>query len=120
MFHLRAWMLLWISLTHQVRRLYDTFHEPFKRVVSTHPDVPETPAEKNTEPLSTGEDVDGKKTEDAGKLKKEPDLTIKSALSAAFAKYGNKIGKSNSRSQGEEKEETSVPLNSEPESSNLQ
>lgn len=104
-----------VLLLYQVRRLYDTFHEPFKRVVSTHPAVPETPTQNNTEPRSMGEeqDVDGKRTEDASKHKKEPNLNVKSALSAAFAKYADKIGKSSSsRPQGEDKEE--------PESSNLQ
>lgn len=103
-----------VLLIHQVRRLYDTFHEPFKRVISTHPAVPETPTQNNTEPRSVGEeqDMDGKRTEDASKQKKEPDLNIKSALSAAFAKYADKIGKSSSSMpQGEDKE---------PESSNLQ
>ncbi|XP_022968744.1 DNA excision repair protein ERCC-1 isoform X2 [Cucurbita maxima] len=89
----------------KVRRLYDTFHEPFKRVVSTHPAVLETPTQNNTEPRLVGEeqDVDGKSTEDASQHKKEPELNIKSALSAAFAKYSAKIGKS-SKPEGEEKE----------------
>ncbi|KAG6590378.1 DNA excision repair protein ERCC-1, partial [Cucurbita argyrosperma subsp. sororia] len=89
----------------KVRRLYDTYHEPFKRVVSTHPAVLETPTQNNTEPRSVGEeqDVDGKNTEDASQHKKEPELNIKSALSAAFAKYSAKIGKS-SKPEGEEKE----------------
>jgi len=47
--------------------------------------------------------VDGKNTEDASQHKKEPELSIKSALSAAFAKYSAKIGKS-SKPEGEEKE----------------
>lgn len=91
----------------KVRRLYDTFHEPFKRVVSIHPVVPETPTQNSTEPRSMDEeqDVDGKRKEDGSQHKKEPELNIKSALSAAFAKYADKIGKSSSMPQ----EETGEP-----------
>ncbi|XP_038884592.1 DNA excision repair protein ERCC-1 isoform X1 [Benincasa hispida] len=98
----------------KVRRLYDTFHEPFKRIVSTHPGAPETPTQNNTKPRSMDEeqDVDEKRTEDGSQHKKEPELNIKSALSAAFAKYADKIGKNCSMPRGEER--------GEPESSNLQ
>ena len=34
---------------YQVRRLYDTFHEPFKRVVPSYPADPETSTQKNDE-----------------------------------------------------------------------
>lgn len=90
---------------HQVKRLYDTFHDPFKRVVSSHPPVPEIPAEKDAEPTSVSEVTEVEKdTEGKHKCrKKEPELTIKSALSAAFAKYTDKIGKkNNSSSEGGE------------------
>ncbi|KAK9292622.1 hypothetical protein L1049_020597 [Liquidambar formosana] len=36
----------------KVKRLYDTFHEPFKRVVSSRPTVMETPVQDNGEPCS--------------------------------------------------------------------
>ncbi|KAH9754935.1 DNA excision repair protein ERCC-1 [Citrus sinensis] len=86
----------------KVKRLYDTFHEPFKRVVSSHPPIPETPSQKDVERSSVNEVTDVEKdTEDINKRrKKEPELTVKSALSAAFAKYADKIGKKkNSSSQ---------------------
>ncbi|GAY49170.1 hypothetical protein CUMW_117210 [Citrus unshiu] len=75
-----------LGSTFGVKRLYDTFHEPFKRVVSSHPPIPETPSQKDVERSSVNE--------------KEPELTVKSALSTAFAKYADKIGKKkNSSSQ---------------------
>ncbi|TYK02347.1 DNA excision repair protein ERCC-1 [Cucumis melo var. makuwa] len=89
----------------KVRRLYDTFHEPFKRIVSTHPAVPETPTQNSTKPRSINEeqDVDGKRIEEDGSQhKKEPKLNVKSALSAAFAKYADKIAKSSSMPQEKE------------------
>ncbi|KAL9450551.1 hypothetical protein AB3S75_012305 [Citrus x aurantiifolia] len=62
----------------KVKWLYDTFHEPFKRVVSHHPPIPETPSLKDVEPSSVNE----------------------SALSAAFSIYADKMGeKKNSSSQ---------------------
>jgi DNA excision repair protein ERCC-1 len=77
--------------------LYDTFHEPFKRVVSSRPAVSETPGQDNAEPCSVSEEKEeDTSTEDANKRKKkEPELTVKSALSAAFAKYADKAGKKN-------------------------
>ena len=83
-----------ILFPDQVKRLYDTFHEPFKRVVSSHPPIPETPSQKDVERSSVNEVTDVEKdTEDINKRrKKEPELTVKSALSAAFAKYADKIG----------------------------
>ncbi|RXH82313.1 hypothetical protein DVH24_036654 [Malus domestica] len=40
----------------KVKRLYDTFHEPFKRVVASHPAAPETSPPSNAEPRSVDED----------------------------------------------------------------
>ncbi|KAH9688988.1 DNA excision repair protein ERCC-1 [Citrus sinensis] len=79
----------------KVKRLYDTFHEPFKRVVSSHPPIPETPSQKDVERSSVNEVTEVEKdTEDVNKRrKKETESTVKSALSAAFAKYADKIGK---------------------------
>ncbi|GAY49173.1 hypothetical protein CUMW_117220, partial [Citrus unshiu] len=79
----------------KVKRLYDTFHEPFKHVVSSHPPIPETPSQKDVEPSSVNEVTEVEKdAEDVNKRrKKELELTVKSALSAAFAKYADKMGK---------------------------
>ncbi|KAL9447404.1 hypothetical protein AB3S75_014966 [Citrus x aurantiifolia] len=92
----------------KVKRLYDTFHEPFKRVVSSHPPIPETPSQKDVERSSVNEVTEVEKdTEDVNKRrKKETESTVKSALSAAFAKYADKIGKKKNCSSREG--ETSV------------
>lgn len=100
----------------KVKRLYDTFHEPFKRVVSSHPVVPQTPVQKDTEPSSVDE-VAEMEMEEANankRRKKEPELTVKSALSSAFAKCAtNKLG--NKKFQGEKVGETSTAIDSEAE-----
>ncbi|KAH7844956.1 hypothetical protein Vadar_033679 [Vaccinium darrowii] len=91
-----------------VKRLYDTFHEPLKRVVPKHLSVPETSTPKNFEPCPVSEGNEGEKEDGAKKhTKKEPETTIKSALSAAFAQYSDKIGKKNSISVEEKIEECS-------------
>ncbi|XP_031276423.1 DNA excision repair protein ERCC-1 [Pistacia vera] len=94
----------------KVKRLYDTFHEPFKRVVSSQPAIPESTFQKYAEPRSLSEVTEVEKdTEDASKRrKKEPEKTVKSALSAAFAKYADKIGKKNNRSPANKEGETSA------------
>ncbi|KAL9447398.1 hypothetical protein AB3S75_014961 [Citrus x aurantiifolia] len=70
----------------KVKCLYDTFHEPFKRVVS-HPPIPETPSLKDVEPSSMNE---------VTKVKKDTE----EPLSAAFSIYADKMGgKKNSSSQ---------------------
>ncbi|KAF2307173.1 hypothetical protein GH714_025282 [Hevea brasiliensis] len=51
----------------KVKRLYDTFHEPFKRVVSSHPVVPET-SPKDNEPSSVNEVTDVEKEGEDGQL----------------------------------------------------
>ncbi|KAG6646548.1 DNA excision repair protein ERCC-1 [Carya illinoinensis] len=79
----------------KVKRLYDTFHEPFKRVVSSCSTVPDTPIQDNGEPSSMKEKEEDKAKENASNHKKEPEVTVKSALSAAFAKYADKVGKKN-------------------------
>ncbi|KAK3418534.1 hypothetical protein EUGRSUZ_H04470 [Eucalyptus grandis] len=84
----------------KVRRLYDTFHEPFKRVVpNVAAAAPEAPVQKNAEPGSISEDQEivDDVAQTSKRQKKEPELTVKSALSAAFAKYADKIGKRNTR-----------------------
>ncbi|GMJ11193.1 UV REPAIR DEFICIENT 7 [Hibiscus trionum] len=86
----------------KVKRLHDAFHEPFKRVVSSNPPVPETPVCKDSEPSPASEVIEADKdTEGTGKRrKKEPEINIKSALTAAFAKYACKISKVNNKSEG--------------------
>lgn len=95
---------------NQVKRLYETFHEPFKRVVSSQPTIPESTFQKYAEPRSLSEVTEVEKdTEDASKRrKKEPELTVKSALSAAFAKYADRIDKKKNRSPGNKEGETSA------------
>ncbi|XP_028780841.1 DNA excision repair protein ERCC-1 isoform X2 [Neltuma alba] len=102
----------------KVKRLFDTFHEPFKRAESSWQNVPETCAQNNAasprtsaqtdaEPSSLNED----KHEDADNVgkrrKKEAELTVKSALSAAFAKYADRVGRKSNPSEGEERGESS-------------
>ncbi|ESR46507.1 hypothetical protein CICLE_v10003828mg [Citrus x clementina] len=80
-----------LQSTFGVKCLYDTFHEPFKRVVSHHPPIPETPSLKDVEPSSMNE---------VTKVKKDTEEPVKSALSAAFSIYADKMGeKKNSSSQ---------------------
>ncbi|GKV21519.1 hypothetical protein SLEP1_g31493 [Rubroshorea leprosula] len=85
-----------------VKRLYDTFHEPFKRMVSSQPAVPETSVQKNAEPSSAGEVAEVEKDgEDINKRRKtEPELNVKlkSALKAAFAKYAQTNSQKNNKS----------------------
>ncbi|KAK2984079.1 hypothetical protein RJ640_028543 [Escallonia rubra] len=83
-------------MEYQVKRLYDTFHEPFKRVSSNRTSGPEA-----VQPITVGErKEDENKVEDASKRKKEdPETTVKSALSAAFAKYKERVGEKNIKSQ---------------------
>ncbi|XP_062205963.1 DNA excision repair protein ERCC-1 [Phragmites australis] len=81
----------------KVKRLHDTFHEPFRRV-SARPNivVPDTPEREKAsgQPSSTNDgSQDAAEKPDASKSKKGSD--VKSALTAAFAKYSEKI-----RSQG--------------------
>lgn len=96
--------------------MYDTFHEPFKHVVASRPAVPETPVQNNTEPGSVSEKKGKEKaTEDASNKKNEPELTVKSALSAAFAKYADKVGQKNGKMAGEKNGETRATVETEAE-----
>ncbi|KAF3454430.1 hypothetical protein FNV43_RR04877 [Rhamnella rubrinervis] len=95
----------------KVKRLYDTFHEPFKRVVSSGPADPETSARNNAEPCPVSEDKELEEKDKEGeskRKKKEPELTVKSALSAAFAKYGDKVEKMNKKLTEKSNGETST------------
>ncbi|KAF5740594.1 DNA excision repair protein ERCC-1 [Tripterygium wilfordii] len=102
----------------KVKRLYDTFHEPFKRVVSTHPVVPEIPVQKDAEPGSANEASEGVNSEETSKRKKkEPEVNIKSALHAAFSKYSDKIGKKNNKPRGQGEPSTLIDSDAETKSS---
>ena len=88
-------------------------------MVSSHLAVPETPVQNNTEPRSVSEEKEMEKaTEDESNRKKEPELTVKSALSAAFSKYTDKVGKKNANTAGENRGETSASIESEAENKN--
>ncbi|XP_047176884.1 DNA excision repair protein ERCC-1 isoform X1 [Vigna umbellata] len=101
----------------KVKRLFDTFHEPFKRVDSSRQAIPDTSVQH--EPASPGSSIRNntessslieEKQEDVDDVskrrKKEPEVTVKSALSAAFAKYSDRVGKRKETSQVEEKGES--------------
>ncbi|KAK7344223.1 hypothetical protein VNO77_13584 [Canavalia gladiata] len=109
----------------KVKRLFDTFHEPFKRVESSRQPIPEAPVQntpaspdisRSNAESSTSIGDKQKDVDDLSKRrKKEPELTVKSALSAAFAKYSDRVGKRNSTSQADEKGESIVVSESEAE-----
>lgn len=77
----------------KVKRLYDTFHEPFRRVVKYNrtasgaegatQDKENTKKNETTE--STGHKIDNVEV-------KHSEVSVRSALSVAYAKYWNKIG----------------------------
>ena len=94
-----------------MKRLYDTFHEPFRRV-SSRPAVamPEAPTKDSNieEPPSVdGITVVEGNNPDALGAKKDPALNVKSALSAAFAKYADRVRKPEENSSPLEKGEGS-------------
>lgn len=100
----------------KVKRLFDTFHEPFKRVESSRQAIPETsvlnkPASpdasfrNNAEASSSIEDKQKDVDNASKRSKKEPGLTVKSALSEAFAKLSERAGKRNITSKSKEKED---------------
>ncbi|XP_050381926.1 DNA excision repair protein ERCC-1 [Argentina anserina] len=102
----------------KVKRLHDTFHEPFKRVVASRPAVPESSPLDNAEPLSVTEDKDKKDTGEESKHRnKEPEPTVKSALSAAFAKYADRVQKK--KSPQLDNRDASVVMEGEPEQEKL-
>lgn len=73
----------------QVKRLYDTFHEPFKRVSCQS--VPPTAESEN----KNSNEVNEPDISNDGSQQKEVEVpaTVKSALAAAFSKYKNKVSK---------------------------
>ncbi|KAL3343145.1 hypothetical protein AABB24_026948 [Solanum stoloniferum] len=87
----------------KVKRLYDAFHEPFKREVPKRQCIPETSVANESHPGSSKTKEDEKEIVDTSNSeKKEPEVTVKSALSAAFAKYSHKITRKKNKSQEEE------------------
>lgn len=81
--------------------MYDTFHEPFKRVVPARTSVPETPAKAC--PVNEAKDDESELDGGSKSKMKEPELTVKSALSAAFAKYTEKVGEKTNKKTKREK-----------------
>ncbi|WOL10600.1 DNA excision repair protein ERCC-1 isoform X1 [Canna indica] len=86
----------------KVKRLYDTFHEPFRRV-SVRPTiaVPETLVEgKSAEETNTVTDnavePDRQGPEDP-KPQKDDNVSVRSALNAAFAKYAERVRKQDTK-----------------------
>ncbi|CAA6666887.1 unnamed protein product [Spirodela intermedia] len=78
-----------------VKRLYDTFHKPFRRV-SSESTVPLGASAMESAPrepplVAKNDELAVEGTADSSKDGKEPDFTVKSALSTAFAKYSSKI-----------------------------
>ncbi|CAI9102267.1 OLC1v1000508C1 [Oldenlandia corymbosa var. corymbosa] len=96
----------------KVKRLYDTFHEPFKRIIPNHSSIQENPSTVNAEPSSISESkTDDNEIGGASKRKStEPEVTVKSALSAAFAKYSDRISRKKSKSETNDAEEASVDV----------
>lgn len=97
--------------------MFDAFHEPFKRVDSSWQAFPDTSVQNepaspgssirnNTESSSLIEDKQDDVDDVSKRRKKEPEVTVKSALSAAFAKYSDRVGKRKETSQVEEKGES--------------
>ncbi|CAA0808657.1 DNA excision repair protein ERCC-1 [Striga hermonthica] len=80
----------------KVKRLYDTFHEPFKRTVpNPAPAAGENPIDESVAglaPESERNEDEKEIPEGSKKQKKKTEVNIKSALSAAFAKYSDRIG----------------------------
>ncbi|KAH9620461.1 hypothetical protein KSS87_018027 [Heliosperma pusillum] len=89
----------------KVKRLYDAFHEPFKRVMPIRPAVPETPNQSipNSSSLETEVLAADKEIQDGNKRQKNPtpEVSVKSALSAAFTKYSDKLSKKKAQSDQE-------------------
>lgn len=92
----------------QVRRLHDTFHEPFKRAVPT-PAAPvaENPINNEGGPASGSErNGEVKENQETNKEhKKEEEISVRSALKAAFAKYSSTRGSKRKAVVQDEQEE---------------
>lgn len=91
---------------HQVKRLYDTFHEPFKRVVpAPNNAMPvKNPTDHLSEPKLTSLSEGEKEVTDARKRRKmEAETSVRSVLEAAFAKYSGKNNQRREQGNIEEK-----------------
>lgn len=76
--------------------------------VQNKPASPDTSFRNNAESSSSIDDKQKDVADVSKRRKEEPEVTVKSALSAAFAKYSDRVGKRNSTSQVKEKEESIV------------
>ncbi|KAL0414016.1 UNVERIFIED_CONTAM: DNA excision repair protein ERCC-1, partial [Sesamum radiatum] len=93
----------------KVKRLYDTFHEPFKRAVPNHAPVSENPIDNHGVTSESERNEDEKETQDTSKRqKKEAEVSVRSALKAAFAKYPHAIGKKSNTIVQDKREEKTV------------
>jgi DNA excision repair protein ERCC-1 len=78
----------------KVKRLYDTFHEPFRRVMkysgtASGAEVSTQDKEENTK---TNETTESRRHKIDNVEVEHPEVSLRSALGVAYAKYGNKIG----------------------------
>ncbi|KAK1296287.1 DNA excision repair protein ERCC-1 [Acorus calamus] len=99
----------------KVKRLHDTFHEPFKHVVSSRPAVASEPppgeraqhdlTEDNMIGVFLSSNVIGVEKAEAMKHERKPSLAVKSALTAAFAKYSDKVHKKDEKNPHPKKSE---------------
>ncbi|KAG6477585.1 DNA excision repair protein ERCC-1-like [Zingiber officinale] len=93
----------------KVKRLYDTFHEPFRRVSSRPASViPETPVkDRNAEEASTSahdtNELAGQLTNPSGSQKETNPPNIRSVLNAAFAKYAEKVRRQDTKATSPER-----------------
>ncbi|KAL6524672.1 Excision repair cross-complementation group 1 [Orobanche hederae] len=95
----------------KVKRLYDTFHEPFKRAVPNPVPAAENPIGEHAGIASKSErNEGGKEIREVGskKQKEESQVSVKSALKAAFAKYSDRIGGKRNTSVLYEREDETV------------
>lgn len=74
----------------QVKRLHDAFHEPFRRAVPN----PAAPVAENPAGVAPeNERNEGvEQNQETSKQRKKEEVSVKSALKAAFAKYSGTIG----------------------------
>ncbi|PIN04327.1 Structure-specific endonuclease ERCC1-XPF, ERCC1 component [Handroanthus impetiginosus] len=94
----------------KVKRLYDTFHEPFKRAVPNHGPIVETSTNNHAGPTSESDrnEVEKDISDASKRQKKETEISVKSALEAAFAKYSGAIGRRRNTPVQDETEEKIV------------
>ncbi|XP_057784976.1 DNA excision repair protein ERCC-1-like isoform X2 [Salvia miltiorrhiza] len=72
----------------KVRRLYDTFHEPFKRAVPN----PAAPVAENPIASVSERNEEVKENQETSREHKKEEISVRSALKAAFAKYSGTRG----------------------------